>query len=201
MALTGLVVLGYLIVHALGNLLVFGGAAAIDGYAEFLQSNRALVWTVRVVLLVAIVLHVHAALTLTRAARRARPDRYATLARRASTPAARSMRAGGVLLLAFIVFHILHLTTGTVHPDFVAGAVYRNVTIGLGATPVGLFYIVAMVALGLHLLHGLWSLFQTLGLEHPHLNGFRRGVAVVLGVGLALAFVSIPVAVLAGLVR
>ena len=104
-------------------------------------------------------------------------------------------------VVELIVFHILHLTTGTVHPDFVAGAVYRNVTIGLGATPVGLFYIVAMVALGLHLLHGLWSLFQTLGLEHPHLNGFRRGVAVVLGVGLALAFVSIPVAVLAGLVR
>jgi succinate dehydrogenase / fumarate reductase cytochrome b subunit len=201
MALSGLVMLAYLVVHLLGNLLVFAGSGAINSYAEFLKGSLPLLWGTRAVLLLALVLHVHAAVALTRLAARARPERYQILRPQVTTVSARLMRIGGVVLLAFVVFHLLHLTTGSVHPDFLPGDVYRNIVLGLGGVPVAGFYLVAMLALALHLQHGVGSLFQTLGFSHPHLDGLRRGVARTLAVLLGAGFALIPIAVAAGLLR
>lgn len=201
MAVTGIVLVAFLVAHLLGNLLVFAGPGALDRYSALLRSNPALVWLVRIGLLVATAAHVHAAWTLSRLAAAARPDRYARLDSRASTLSSRTMRAGGVLLLLFVGFHLLHLTTGSAHPDFRAGEVYRNVAQGFRSAPVVVFYLAAMLALGLHLKHGVGSLFQTLGAEPPRIDRLRRGLGLGLAVGLGIGFAIIPLAVLAGLVR
>jgi succinate dehydrogenase / fumarate reductase cytochrome b subunit len=111
------------------------------------------------------------------------------------------MRWGGVLLLGFIVFHLLHLTTGTLHPDFVRGEVYNNLVIGLSVPAVAVFYLAAMLALSLHLSHGVWSLFQTLGVSHPHLERGRRRLAMLLAIVVPAGFAAIPLAVLLGWLR
>jgi succinate dehydrogenase / fumarate reductase, cytochrome b subunit len=199
MAVTGVVLVGYLVAHVLGNLLVFRGPEAINSYAELLKSNKALLWGVRGVLLAAVALHIHAAWALTRLARSARPRAYREQVRRAGTFSSVSLRVGGVILLVFIVFHLLHFTTGTLHPAFSPIDVFGNVVIGFGVTAVSAFYLLAMVALGLHLHHGLWSLFQTLGVHHPRLDPARRRAATVLAILIAGGFMTIPLAVLFGL--
>ncbi len=201
MAVTGLVLLGYLVVHALGNLLIFRGPEAINRYAEFLKANPPLVWGVRLALLAALALHVHAAWALTRRNRAARPVGYERLARHSSTVSALSLRIGGVVLFGFIVFHLLHLTTGTVHPAFSPIDVYGNVMIGLSVPWVAGFYVVAMAALALHLHHGVWSLVQTLGFSHPHVEAARRWFGTLVAVLVAGGFVVIPLAVVLGLIR
>lgn len=200
MALTGLVAVGFVLGHMLGNLLVFRGPEAMNAYAELLKSNMALLWAVRAVLLGAIALHIHAAWSLTRLAAAARPAGYAMQTTQAATFSSRTMRIGGVILVLFIVFHLLHLTVGSVHPAFSPTDVYNNVMIGLSVPAVAAFYVVAMASLGLHLHHGVWSLFQTLGWNHPHINPLRRRVATVLAVVVALGFAAIPVAVGFGLI-
>jgi len=199
MALTGVVLVGYVVVHVLGNLLVFRGPEAINSYAELLKSSTLLVWSVRAILLVSVVLHIHSAWSLTRLGLAARPEGYERSVRQSSTWSARSMRVGGVILLVFVVFHLLHFTTGTVHPAFSPLDVYNNVLIGFGIPWVVGFYLVAMIALGLHLHHGLWSTFQTLGLNHPRLNGPRRVLATLLALAVAGGFISIPLAIAFGL--
>jgi succinate dehydrogenase cytochrome b subunit len=202
MALTGIILVGFVTVHMSGNLLAYRGATALDHYAEFLQSNALLLWTVRAVLLVSVVIHVHAALALTRRAALARPNRYATRRSQTSTLAAKLMRVGGVLLVVFIVFHILHFTTGTILPaEFASGDVYGNVVRSFSITWVALFYVVTMLALGLHLQHGIWSLFQTLGANHPHVNGARRGLAWLLSIVIPIGFAAVPLGVLFGVLR
>jgi succinate dehydrogenase / fumarate reductase cytochrome b subunit len=156
---------------------------------------------VRTVLLLATILHIHSAYSLTRDARAARPAGYARRDVLISTVGSRTMRWGGVLLLVFIVYHILHFTTGTVHPDFVRGQVYDNLVTGLRVPAVAVFYLLAMLALALHLSHGAWSLFQTLGLTHPRLERGRRGLAVVLAIVVPAGFAAIPLAVLLGWLR
>lgn len=199
MAVTGVVLVGYVVVHVLGNLLVFRGPEAINAYAELLKSSALVLWSVRAILLASFVLHVHAAWSLTRVSQAARPEGYDRLLRQSSTWSARSMRWGGVILLVFVVFHLLHFTTGTVHPAFSPLDVYNNVLIGFGIAWVVGFYVVAMIALGLHLHHGIWSAFQTLGLNHPRLNRPRRVLATVVAVLVAAGFISIPLAVAFGL--
>lgn len=201
MAASGIVLAGFLVVHMAGNLLVFQGAAAINEYAAWLRKSLPLLWTVRALLLVSLLLHVHAALSLTRLARAARPARYQRLRARTSTLSARTMRVGGLVLAAFVVFHLLHFTIGSVHPAFVAGDVYHNLVTGLRGPAVVGFYLLALAALALHLHHGIWSLFQTLGVNHPHVNGIRRGLARVLAVGLSVGFAAVPLAVITGLLR
>lgn len=196
MAVTGMILVGFVTAHMTGNLLMFKGPAAINGYSRFLHSAGELLWSVRLVLLTAVIFHVHSAWSLTRDARAARPDAYALQRRRAATWSARTMRWGGVLLLAFVIVHLLHFTTGTLHPDFNPHDVYSNVVIGFSVPAVVIFYVVAMIALGLHLHHGVWSLFQTLGLNHPHLNPARRRLATFLAVLVPVGFASIPVAVM-----
>jgi succinate dehydrogenase / fumarate reductase cytochrome b subunit len=147
------------------------------------------------------VLHIVAALQLTRRDRAARPARYAAYTPQAATIASRTMRWGGVLLLAFIIFHILHFTTGTLHPAFVPGNVYANVIRGFQVPWVALFYVVAMLALGLHLYHGAWSSFRTLGVNRASPDPLKHRVSLVLAALLWLGFTIIPLAVLAGVLR
>ena len=134
-------------------------------------------------------------------ARRARPQAYSQAERRVSTYAARTMRWGGVLILVFIVFHILHFTTGTLHPDFYPGEVGRNLISGMQVQWTAAFYAVTMVAIGAHFWHGIWSVFQTLGLNHPAWNRTRTSIAVGLTLLVAGGFLSIPLAALFGLLR
>lgn len=201
MAVTGLVMAGFLVLHMAGNLQAFDGPTRINGYSAFLHGTGELLWLVRVVLLVAVVLHIDAAIQLTRIARAARPQDYAERRPQVSTIASRSLRWGGVILAAFIVFHILHMTTGTVHPSFTPGDVYHNLVAGFRVWPVAVFYLVAMAALGLHLYHGVWSSARTLGIVRPNPHPLHRPVAVVVAVVVAAGFALIPIAVLAGWLR
>jgi succinate dehydrogenase / fumarate reductase cytochrome b subunit len=203
MAVTGLIGIAYVIGHMAGNLQVFQGAEKINGYAAILHGPlKSAVWAARVVLLAAVVLHVIAAWQLTRLDRAARPVGYARREPQVSTLASRSMRWGGVLLLVFIVFHILHFTTGTVQPvPFVAGDVYGNMIGGFRIWWVTLFYVAAMAALGLHLFHGGWSFARTLGVARPSPRPFRRPLAAAVAVGVAVGFAIVPLAVFFGLVQ
>lgn len=214
MAITGIVFWGFVLGHMLGNLKVFAGQAAFNEYAGWLRDlaypavpHEGVLWIVRIVLLVALALHVHAAVTLTRMNRKARPKGYARRSVQQADWAVRTMRWSGVALFAFIIYHILHFTTGQAHHDFQApletaeGAqhfAYQNLTSAFEIGWVAAIYIVAMVFLGMHLYHGLWSLFQSLGWNHPRFNPWRRTFAVVFAVVISLGFLLVPVSVLAG---
>lgn len=199
MAVTGVILVAFIIGHVLGNLLVFRGPAAINEYGALLRANAALLWTVRVTLLGAVILHVIAAAQLVRLERLARPVRYHVRSPQVATVSSRSMRWGGVALALFVVYHILHFTTGTVHPDFEHANVYRNMVVGFRVWWASAIYIGAMIALGLHLHHGVWSVFQSLGVNHPSINPLRRHLATVVAIAVTIGFIAIPVAVLAGL--
>ncbi|MGQ0712357.1 MAG: succinate dehydrogenase cytochrome b subunit [Gemmatimonadaceae bacterium] len=201
MAVTGLVLVGYLLAHVTANLLIFVGPAAIDGYAAKLREFPTLLWGIRVLLLVAVVLHVIAAAQLATRARGARPIPYHRFQPQASSAASRTMRWGGVAIFLFVVYHILHFTTGQAHPSFRHVAPYHNVTTAFQVWWVVAIYVGALVALALHLYHGTWSLFQTLGIEHPQVNPARRRFATMLAVLVSIGFLSIPIAVLAGVLR
>jgi succinate dehydrogenase / fumarate reductase cytochrome b subunit len=203
MAATGLVLYGFVIGHMLGNLQIYLGPEAINGYAEFLQHflHGQGIWLARAGLLLAVGLHIWAAVTLTLENWSARPVGYRDWQAVESTYASRTMVWSGPLLGAFIVYHLFHLTLGSVHPEFVRGDVYRNVVVGFQNPFVSAFYVLAMGALGLHMYHGFWSLLQTLGLSHPRWNRVRRPASLVLAGAVALANISIPLAVLSGLVH
>ena len=208
MATSGIVLFGFVLLHMVGNLKLYEGPRVLNAYAEFLRTagepavpRSGLLWMARLVLLAAVALHVTAAWQLTRAAHAARPVAYAAAARVHTSYASRTMRWGGVIILLFVVFHLLHLTWGVVHPSFVPGDVYHNVVAGFQVWWVALFYIAAQVALGFHLYHGLWSLFQSLGWSHPRFNRWRRWLAHGFAWIVTLGNVSFPLAVLSGLVR
>src|SRR6266480_2975459 len=203
MGVTGLIGIGFVVLHSLGNLLVFRGPEAINSYSHFLKSTGELLWALRVVLIVAVVLHVIAAVQLTRQSRAARPIDYTKRETQVATIASRSMRWGGALLLVFIVFHILHFTTGTIQP---AGAfsqqdVYANVVTSFRVWWVALFYVVAMIALGLHLFHGAWSSVRSIGVSSPSPRPLERRVSLLIAVLVWAAFTAVPVAVFSGIVR
>ena len=203
MGVTGLIGIGFVVLHSLGNLLVFRGPEAINSYSHFLKSTGELLWALRVVLIVALVLHVIAAVQLTRQSRNARPIAYTKRETQVATIASRTMRWGGALLLVFIVLHILHFTTGTIRP---AGAfsqqdVYANVVTSFRVWWVALFYVVAMIALGLHLFHGAWSSVRSIGVSPPSPRPLERRVSLVIAVLVWAAFTAVPVAVIAGFVR
>jgi succinate dehydrogenase / fumarate reductase cytochrome b subunit len=201
MAVTGVLLVGFIIGHAMGNLIVFRGPEAFNAYAAFLKSNMNLLWTARAGLLVAVVLHIVAAVQLTRRQQLARPVGYERRDPQVSTFAARTIRWGGVVLLVFVVYHLLHFTVGTAHPSFSHVDAYGNVIAGFGVWWVALLYLVAMIALGLHLYHGVWSSIRTLGLSRPTHYPLKRRAALVLAVGVTLAFVAIVGAVAVGVVR
>jgi len=210
MAASGLALFGFVVGHLLGNLQVFLGAEVFNAYAEALQGNRALVWTVRIGLLGLILAHMGSAFKLTMRSKSARPVGYKQKKWLAGRYAVRTMRFGGIVLLAFIVYHLLHLTVGVAHPDFVhcvpaAHAkvtcdAYHNLTVGLSKAPVAFFYIVAQLALGMHLAHGVWSMARTLGLSNPRYDSLVRSGAWAFGGLITVGNCSIAVACLAGLV-
>jgi succinate dehydrogenase / fumarate reductase cytochrome b subunit len=200
MAITGLILFGFVIGHMLGNLQVFIGANQMNAYAAMLRANAALLWGVRIVLLVAVILHIVAAVQLTRVSLRSRPKGYHYKDVIQADYAARTMRWSGPIIAVFVVYHLLHFTTGSVHPQFDLHDVYRNVISGFRVWPVALFYIIAMVALAFHLWHGVWSLFQTLGLINPKSDKIIHRLAAIATLAIAIGFISIPMAVLAGLI-
>lgn len=199
MAVTGLIGVGFLISHVASNLSVFTDPGHLDAYAKFLRGLGPLLYIARGVLLAAVLLHVVAAVQLVQRARAARPVDYRAREPQVSTFASRSMKVGGFLLLAFIVFHIADLTFGIGHPDFVHLRAGGNIVSGFKRWPVVLFYVVAMVSLGFHLYHGAWSSMRTLGAARPSATPLRRVIPVVLAVAIAGGFASIPLAVLFGL--
>jgi succinate dehydrogenase / fumarate reductase, cytochrome b subunit len=200
MAITGLILFGFVIGHMLGNLQVFMGAKQMNAYAAMLKANATLLWGVRIVLLVGVILHIVAAVQLTRMSQRSRPEGYHYKDVIQADYAARTMRWSGPIIAVFVIYHLLHFTTGSVHPRFDVHDVYRNVISGFRVWPVSLFYIIAMVALAFHLWHGVWSLFQTLGLINPKSNKIIHRLAAIATLALVTGFISIPMAVLAGLI-
>ncbi|HET7292982.1 MAG TPA: succinate dehydrogenase cytochrome b subunit [Vicinamibacteria bacterium] len=201
MAVTGVVLFGFVVGHMAGNLQAFAGPTKLDDYGAALRKIPALLWAVRLGLLAAAALHVWAAASLTLTSWAARPAGYRSLRPQDSTYASRSMRWSGVILLAFIVYHLLHFTIGSVHPDFVEGGVNHNVVTGFRVMWVTVFYVVAMACLGLHLWHGVWSLTQTLGLAHPRYDALREGAATVFTLVVVLGFLTVPFGVVAGLLQ
>jgi succinate dehydrogenase / fumarate reductase cytochrome b subunit len=199
MALTGIVLFGFVLGHMAGNLQYFLGRDVLNAYAEKLHHNAGLLWAVRLSLLTAVALHIVSAFQLWTLQRAARPVAYVKKDNVGSTIASRTMYFGGATIAFFVVYHILHLTTGTVHPDFDRNLdAYSNVVIGFQRWPVSLFYILAVGMLGLHIYHGVWSLFQTLGFSHPRYTPKLKLAAKFFAVIIVLGFISVPIAVLAG---
>lgn len=203
MAVTGVVLFGFVVVHMIGNLQIYLGPEALDAYGHFLRSflHGGGIWAARATLLIAVMLHIWAAWALTRTSWSARPIPYRQVAHRESTYASRTMRWSGPLLALFVVYHLLHLTTGSAHPHFEEGKVYVNVVAGFQVWPVSAFYILCMLALGLHMYHGVWSMTQSLGLAHPRYDRMRRAFAAAFTGVVVAGNISIPLAVLAGIVR
>ena len=202
MAVTGLIMVAYLITHVVANLLVFQGPANINAYSAFLHGTGGALWAARAVLLAALVLHVIAAVQLAGRRFEARPAGYAGGREpQVSTWAARSIRGGGALILAFLVYHILQFTIGSAHPDFVEGDPYHNVATGFHNPLVVALYLIAMAVVGLHLYHGVWGSGRSLGMSPPSPHPLRRTIALVLALLIWLGFTVIPLAVYAGVVR
>lgn len=208
MALTGIMIMGFVFFHALGNLKVYLGAQDFNHYGEFLREllvpilpRTVTLWLLRLGLITAFVLHLHAALTLTRMNHRANAGGYQQSRDwQAATAASRSMRWTGIVFALFLLFHLADLTWGTVNPDFVRGDVYRNFVASFERPAVALLYIVANLALGLHLFHGAWSMFQSLGVNNPRWNSWRRGFATGFAALIAGMNIMFPISVLTGLV-
>ncbi len=210
MGITGLIGIGFVIVHMAGNLQVFIGQSKLNDYGAMLHGPlNELTWLVRVVLVVAVVLHVTMAYQLTMRSRAARPIGYQKKEPQVATLASRTMKWGGVLLLAFIVFHILHFTTETIDPGGWRGMtdnhgnrdVYGNIVASFHIWWVALFYIVAMVFLGLHLYHGAWSSIRTIGYAKSSPHPLHRRLALAVAVIVWLGFTLVPVGVIVGLIR
>lgn len=209
MAVTGIVLMGYVFAHMVGNLKLYMGAEDINHYGEFLREllvpilpRTVTLWLMRVALILAFAFHIHAAAALTVMNRRARAAGGYISKRdyEAANAASRSMRLTGVVIALFVLWHLADLTWGTVNPDFVRGDVYRNVVASFDRPLVSLFYIVANVALGIHLFHGSWSLFQSLGWNNPRWNSWRRWFAAAFAGVVMIGNVSFPIAVLTGVV-
>jgi succinate dehydrogenase / fumarate reductase cytochrome b subunit len=198
MAVTGIVLFGFLIGHMAGNLQFFLGRDVLNNYAEKLHALGSLLWAVRLVLLACLVAHIVAAVQLALLQKSARPVSSKRFSPQGSTYASRTMYWSGPIVGFFVVYHLLHFTTGTVHPEFEALNAYDNVVIGFKQPIVALFYIVAMILLGTHLYHGLWSMFQSLGISHPRYTPGLKKFAKIFTFVLVLGFISVPIAVLAG---
>lgn len=207
MAISGIVLFGFIVLHMLGNLKALTGAESFDAYARFIREvgypavpHEGVLWTLRIVLLVAVFVHINAAFQTWAQSRSARQVGYRKVDDLSFSYASRTMRWGGVIILLFIVYHILHFTTGQAHPDFIEGGVYHNFVVAFQNPLVLGVYLVAQAALCLHLYHGLWSVTQTLGANHPKYNRFRRPAAVIVALGIFIGFVIPPLMVLMGFI-
>lgn len=203
MASTGFILFGFVLGHLIGNLQIFLPPEKINNYAAALRSLPPLLWGVRITLLLSVGLHIWASFQLWILQRAARPIQYVKKVNFNSTYASRTMLWSGPIIAAFVIFHILHLTLGTIHPGgpFDEQNVYNNVVTGFQVWPVSLFYIIAMIMLCYHLYHGLWSMFQSLGFSHPVYTPWLRRLSKVVAVLIAVGNISIPVAVMAGIIK
>jgi len=208
MAVTGLLMLLFLLVHMLGNLKIFFGPADFDHYAAWLRRigepvlhGAWYLWAQRFVLLVALGLHITAAAQLSRRDLKARPVKYASGQRAKASFATHTMRYGGIVLGLFIVWHILDLTAGVLNPDFQKDRAYHNVYVDFQHWWINLIYIVAMVMLGLHINHGFWSASQTLGINSPRRDKAIKATGSTLAVLITVGFVMVPIGVMTGMVK
>jgi succinate dehydrogenase / fumarate reductase cytochrome b subunit len=203
MAITGVILFGFVVGHLAGNLQIYEGPKQLNSYALLLRTHLGLLWFVRILLLVSVLLHIWSAYVLWMGHREARPVGYVKKANENSSYASRTMYWSGPIIAAFVVFHLLNLTFGTVHPGgaFIRDNVYNNVVTGFQFWPVSAFYIFAMILLCLHLYHGLWSIFNTLGFSHPVYTVWIKRIAKLIAILIAAGNISIPVAVLAGFIK
>lgn len=209
MASTGALLIAFVLAHMTGNLKVFQSPEKFNAYAAFIRDfgspvlpRSGFLWIQRVGLLGVLLAHIWAAWSLTRQSHAARPVSYAHKSEyQGFSYAARTMRWGGVIILLFVIYHILHFTTGTVHPDFHHDDPYRNLVIGFSNPLVAGVYALAVTALALHLAHGIWSAFQTLGLDNPRYRALRRPLAVGLALILWAGFLVVPLGVVVGWVK
>ena len=219
MAVSGIAMMGFVLFHMIGNLKMYAGAADLDHYAHFLQTllyplapKGWVLWILRGGLVSMLFLHLHAAWSLTVLNRQARPTRYQSARDyQVANFASRTMRWSGIIILAFITWHLLDLTFGVVNSEVgnmvmhegdteEVKAVYASVVASFERTPVALFYVVANILLGIHLFHGAWSLFQSIGWNNPRFNKWRRAFATGFAAVIVIGNVSFPVAVMAGVV-
>lgn len=213
MGLSGIAMMGFVLFHMIGNLKMYFGPTDLNEYAEFLKKllyplapKETVLWILRAGLVGALLVHLHAAWSLTVLNRKARPEKYRSARDyQIANFASRSMRWTGIVVLTFIVWHLLDLTFGVTNTvgtdgDFVRAEVYDNVVRSFERVPVAVFYIVANVALGIHLFHGAWSIFQSFGWNNPRFNKWRRSFATGFAAVVVVGNVSFPVAVLAGIV-
>lgn len=201
MAVTGLILFGFVLIHLLGNLQLFSGPGRMNAYAALLKSSAAVLWSLRLILLTALTLHVVIAVQLTLISWRGRPVPYYRSDRMEAGWASRTMRWTGPFILLYVVYHLLHLTLGSLHPRFDLHDVYANTVIGLSSELVAITYALAMVALGFHLRHGVWSALQTLGLSFQRVERPLRRAALVAGLALAAGFSLLPISVLLGWIK
>lgn len=207
MAVSGVILLGFVVGHMVGNFKVYQGRESFNLYAQGLRqfglpffSDGQLLWVVRVALLAALLLHITAAWQLHQRSRKARAVGYTKYDNDlAFSYASRTMVWGGVIILLFVVYHIMHLTLGTAHPDFNHADPYHNFVVGFSSVPVSLAYIGAMIPLGFHMYHGFWSMTQSLGADNPAYARYRRPFAAFLAIAVVLGNISFPVAVLTGI--
>lgn len=204
-AATGVGLIGFVVVHMLGNLQIFVGQDALNSYAEKLKSFGAILWIARIGLLSLIVLHIAITVRLSFRNRAARRGKYAVVNRQVSTASSRNMIISGSAILTFVIFHLIHFTFGWVQPDL-AGLrdergrhdVYSMVTLGFENWGIAVFYLVAMICLCSHLSHAIFSAFQSLGLSMVGKDTLLKRVARYVAVATVVGFASVPVAVLLG---
>jgi succinate dehydrogenase / fumarate reductase cytochrome b subunit len=201
MALTGVILFGFVVAHVSGNLLVFAGPAKMNGYAAMLKASAVVLWGARIVLLASVVTHIASAVKLYKRRGEARPVAYGLKEPHGSTYASRTMIWSGPILALFIIYHLMHFTVGNAHPKFEPHDAYHNVVIGFSYPAVAGAYIISMLALGIHLSHGVWSMLQTIGVNRPNWECALRRLAILFGVAVCGGFISIPVAVLLGIVK
>ena len=201
MAVSGCVLFLFVLGHMLGNLQVFEGPEQFNKYAALLRTLPEGLWAVRIILLIMVALHIVAAVQLALRKRAARPIGYAKRKPIGSTYSSRTMYWSGPIILAFIIYHLLDLTAGNLNPNFIEGDVYHNVIASFSNPLVSAWYIFAMVLLALHLRHGVWSMFQSVGLSHPRYTPTLRRAATAFAVVIFLGFISVPIGVLTGLVK
>jgi succinate dehydrogenase / fumarate reductase cytochrome b subunit len=206
MAVTGLILFGYVLGHLIGNLQIYLPATGVvatepvNVYAHFLHSHDVMLWLVRTLLLVSVIAHITASIQLWRQKQAARPQGYVKKDDVPASYAARTMIWSGPIIAAFVIFHVLHLTSGSVLP-IEEGNVRANVISGFQHPAVAIFYIIAMALLCMHLYHGLWSMFQSVGLSHPRYTPWLKKFAAGFAWFVAVGNISIPVAVLTGLLQ
>lgn len=207
MALSGVLLFGFVLVHMLGNLQIFLGPEPYNNYAHFLKSTPELLWAARLSLLGAVSIHVWAAIRLTLINRAARPHAYASKSFTRATLTSRSMLLTGLTVMAFIVYHLAHFTLGLTDPTHYGlidpkgyHDAYSMFVYGFQNVYVSTFYIIAMVFLGLHLEHGVSSVFQTLGINHPRINSLTGKIGPAFAVLIVLGNISMPIAVMMGFI-